>query len=199
MRIQWTKSGPGSFSFWAGTLFTVALTVALMCQVLYDPLDLWCGDWRTRFLRVAYAGDQLHQAAMTVGSILAAFTMAVAYTENRRASTHARSPRLSTLYVTLVSIASVAFVCAVSASGLYLFVHKNFVASIDTKELLLTLTTLSSGAGSLGMLTFLTAFGVLGYLTSRRRGRITTLIAIGGFCFMTIAVAQVAWIVLTTR
>ena len=187
----WTRSWPDSFWFWAKFLLAVLVVIGLLCLLLYDPFNIFDG-WHDRY--PARAAVRLHEAAMTIGSVLAAFAMVVVYTENRTRGQCASPTTLSTLFVLFMSIASVALICAVCTSALYLFTYVNIVESV-TRGSLLNLTALSGGAGFLGVLSFLTAFGIHGYFTSKERGRITTSVAIAGFCYMALAGLQVAcWV-----
>ena len=186
---HWISGWLNSLYFWAMCLLGVAVCIGLLSQLLYHTFgSLPCWDWRADYMPFARAADQLHKAAMTVGGVLAGFTMIVVYTENRRGELDVR---LSNVFVSLMSVASVAFVCAFCVSGLYLFSHQG-INRYETNVLLLNLTALSGGAGAVGMLSFLAAFGVQGYLTSRKRGRFMPTVTIAALSLMALAAAQVA-------
>lgn len=159
------KANKSSLTFWVLMSLTLGAFCWMTGGLLFDPIMIDDPDWKRSYLKFAQAADQLHEAGIAVGSVLAAFTMMVAHL----ASKEPRS-KLQTTYFSLVSFSSIAFVCAVCASGLYLFVQeildvfKDESVIIRHAESLGNLTILAALSGFLGILSFLLAFGIQGRL-----------------------------------
>ena len=188
---HWVRSRRNALSFWvpAIVLVCVAYYVASLLDLSrYYEIEDQCEF--SVYMQYAAATERLHEAAMTVGSVLAAFTMMVAYTANT-----ARKSRKETAFFCLVSFSSVAFVCAVCASGLSLFAYRTLEElaedSFKYGAVMWNLTALAASAGLLGVIAFLAGFGLNGYLSGTARGRFTAVLALLALTFMVGASLQV--------
>ena len=132
---------------------------------------------------------ELHRQAVSVCTLLAGLAVAGAHVESRR--NRGRFGRISAL---LLYISSVAFICTVCVSAVYLLTFEHY-AYVDTHLDDLTnlvsdestfnrLYRVSLTTGSVGMCALLSAMATSGYSVSARRGHVTAVIVIAAVATM---------------
>ena len=132
---------------------------------------------------------ELHRQAVAVCTLLAGLAVAGAHVESRRQ--RGRFGRISAL---LLYISSVAFICTVCVSAVYLLTFEHY-AYVDYHVEDLTklvgdqgtfnrLYRVSLTAGSVGMCSLLLAMAASGYAASARRGHVTAAIVVAALVAM---------------
>ena len=179
-----------SYWFWPPILVLLFAVCALAAAVGVDPVEIDGKAWLDHYMQYVRAMARLHEAALSVGGVLAAFTMMVAYM-----ASNSGPSRKHAIFYCLMLFSSVAFVCAVCASARSLYTSQTIIElathSFPRGEVFWNLTALSAIAGFAGVLSFLAALGIQGYLYSTARGRFTATVALAALFFMVGASLQI--------